>query len=78
MTSLVQYFSEDTMPKKTDWTPGHTGTPPWNGKETMRNRLVVVLTEADFKRLTAAAKSAGKSKSTWARDILLAAAKADK
>ena len=62
------------MPKKTDWKPGSPGTPPMNGKETMRNRLIVVLTEADAKRLAIAAKIAGKSRSTWARDILLAAA----
>jgi hypothetical protein len=78
MASLVQSFGEDTMPNKTDWKPGKPGTPPRNGKETMRNRLVVVMTQADFKKLTVAARSAGKSKSTWARDILLAAAKADK
>jgi hypothetical protein len=58
----------ELMPKKGK----KPGSKPLFGKEKMGARLIVVLTEEHSARMSEAAKKAGKSQSSWARDILLA------
>lgn len=53
------------MPKKKQ-----PGVDPMFEKK-MEDKLIVMLTPEHNKRIEVAAKAAGKSKSTWARDILL-------
>lgn len=57
--------------KRRLWRKGSPGTPPRLGDKRADSKLIVVLTEEQDERVTAAAKAAGKSRSQWARDILL-------
>jgi hypothetical protein len=60
--------------KRKHWEPGDPGTPPQIGETRAESRVIVVVTEEQKQQIKTAATAAGKSESSWARDILLAAA----
>ena len=57
--------------KRKLWKEGSPGTPPRLGEKRADSKLIVVVTDEQDERISAAAKAAGKSRSAWARDILL-------
>lgn len=63
------------MPKKVKPRELRPGPQPKFG-ETMKRRLIVMLTVEDDLLVAKAVEKSGKSRSTWGRDVIMAAAKA--